>query len=75
MRNAIVSDHEQRPKQVLTINDKPFPVADLKGGVRQKVFCYTYFLYIGIIWGYKKVNKLSAEKVVLSKIVPEEILK
>jgi hypothetical protein len=40
----------------------------------QKVFCYTYFLYIGIIWGYKKVNKLSAE-IVLSKIVPEEILK
>jgi hypothetical protein len=33
-RNAIVSDHEQRPKQVLTINDKPFPVADLEGGVR-----------------------------------------
>jgi hypothetical protein len=24
MRNAIVSDHEYRPKQVLTMNDKPF---------------------------------------------------
>ena len=42
----------------------------------QKVFCYTHFLYISILWGHKKVNKLSSEKkVLLSKIVPEEILK
>jgi hypothetical protein len=26
------------------------------------VLLYTFFLYIGIIWGYKKVNKSSSEK-------------
>ena len=35
----------------------------------QKEFCYTNILYIGIIWGQQK------RKVVLSKIVPEDILK